>query len=142
MLGWVKSFAIFYYVLVYGAYTTWPKQFKPWKVDVVIGSIVVVGTLLCIFIIKGFQTIVFIFIVISTTFRLICPLALFRCLSNLGTYMELWTTSFIEFAGVACLILLAITGYKYSCIVTRLQSGLNLQPPDDCLLRSLGNQRL
>ena len=44
-----------------------------------------------IFIIKGFQTIVFIFIVISTI---------------------------------------------------RLQSGLNLQPPDDCLLRSLGNQRL
>ena len=31
---------------------------------------------------------------------------------------------------------------KYCRIVTRLQSGLNLQPPDDCLLRSLGNQRL
>ena len=29
-----------------------------------------------------------------------------------------------------------------SCIVTRLQSGLNLQPPDDCLLRCLGNQSL
>ena len=29
-----------------------------------------------------------------------------------------------------------------TCIVTRLQSRLNLQPPDDCLLRILGNQRL
>ena len=35
-----------------------------------------------IFIIKGFRTIVFIFIVISTTFRPICPTALFRCLSK------------------------------------------------------------
>ena len=34
------------------------------------------------------------------------------------------------------------TSVKYSCIVTHLQSGLNLQPLDDCLLRSLGNQRL
>ena len=33
-----------------------------------------------LFIIKGFPIIVFIFIVISTTFRLICPLAFFRCL--------------------------------------------------------------
>ena len=32
-----------------------------------------------IFIIKGFQTIVFIFIVISTMFWPICPLAFFRC---------------------------------------------------------------
>ena len=35
-----------------------------------------------IFIIKGFWTIVFIFIVISTMFWLICPLAFFRCLSK------------------------------------------------------------
>ena len=55
-----------------------------------------------IFIIKGFRIIVFIFIVISTTFRPICPLAFFRCLSNSGTYTELWTTSFIESIGVAC----------------------------------------
>ena len=33
-----------------------------------------------IFIIKGFQTLVFIFIVISTMFRLICLAAFFRCL--------------------------------------------------------------
>ena len=57
---------------------------------------------LMIFIIKGFRTIVFIFIVISTTFRPICPLAFFRCLSNSGTSTELRTTSFIESTGVAC----------------------------------------
>ena len=54
------------------------------------------------FIIKNFRTIVFIFIVISTTFRPICPLAFFRCLSNTGTYTELRTTSFIESTGVTC----------------------------------------
>ena len=53
------------------------------------------------FIIKGFFffTIVFIFNIISTTFQPICPPAFFRCLSNLGTYTELWTTSFIESRG-------------------------------------------
>ena len=55
-----------------------------------------------IFIIKVFRTIVFIFIVISTTFRPICPPAFFRCLSNSGTFTELRTTSFIETTGVAC----------------------------------------
>ena len=54
------------------------------------------------FIIKGFRTIVFIFIVISTTFQSVCPPAFFRYLSNSGTYTELWTTSFIESTGVAC----------------------------------------
>ena len=54
------------------------------------------------FIIKGFQTIVFIFIVIPTTFRPICLLAFFRCLPNSGTYTELRTTSFIESSGVTC----------------------------------------
>ena len=38
-----------------------------------------------IFIIKGFWTIVFIFIVISTTFRPICPLAFFRSNLKLST---------------------------------------------------------
>ena len=55
-----------------------------------------------IFIIKGFRTIVFIFIVISTTFLSICPPAFFRCLSNSGTFTELRTTSFIESTEVAC----------------------------------------
>ena len=55
-----------------------------------------------IFIIEGFRTNVFIFIVISITFRSICPPAFFRCLSNSGTYTELRTTSFIESTGVAC----------------------------------------
>ena len=35
-------------------------------------------------------------------FRPICPPAFFRCLSNLETFTELRTTSFIEFTGVAC----------------------------------------
>ena len=54
------------------------------------------------FIIKGFRTIVFIFIVISTTFRPICPPAFFRCLSNSENFAELRTMSFIESTGVAC----------------------------------------
>ena len=44
---------------------------------------------LMIFIIKGFWTIVFIFIVISTTFWPICPPAFFRYLSNSGIFTEL-----------------------------------------------------
>ena len=44
-------------------------------------------------IIKGFRTIVFIFIVIST---------MFRCLSNLEIFTEFQTTSFTESTGVAC----------------------------------------
>ena len=55
-----------------------------------------------IFIIEGFRTIVFIFIVIFATFRSICPLAFFKCLLNLGTSTELRITSFIESMGVAC----------------------------------------
>ena len=53
------------------------------------------------FIIKGFQTIVFIFIVITTSFQPKCPLAFFRSLLNSETYSELRTTSFIESTGVA-----------------------------------------
>ena len=56
---------------------------------------------LLIFIIKDFQTIVFI-VIISTTFRPIRPPAFFRCLSNSGTFTELWTTTFIETTGVTC----------------------------------------
>ena len=41
------------------------------------------GQLTCFFIIKGFRTIVFVVIVISTTFRPIRPPALLKCLSNL-----------------------------------------------------------
>ena len=65
-----------------------------------------VGNINCtfysIFIIKGFRTIVFIFIVISTTFRPICLPAFFRCLSNSGTFTELRTTSFIESTRMIC----------------------------------------
>ena len=54
------------------------------------------------FIIKGFRTIVFVFIVISTPFRPICLPAFFRCLSNSGTFTEIRTSSFIESTSVAC----------------------------------------
>ena len=57
---------------------------------------------LMIFIVKGFRTIILIFIVISTTFQAICPPALFRWLSNSGTFTEFRNTSFIEFTGVTC----------------------------------------
>ena len=57
---------------------------------------------LMIFIIKGFRTIIFIFIVISTMFRPICLPAFFRCFLNSGTYTGLQTTPFIESTGVAC----------------------------------------
>ena len=59
---------------------------------------------LMIFLIRGFRTIVFIFIVISITFRPICPPAFFRCLLNSGTFTELQTTSFIESTGVTCFV--------------------------------------
>ena len=49
-----------------------------------------------IFIVKGFRTIAFIFIVISTTFRPICPPTFFRCLPNSGPNTELRRTFFIE----------------------------------------------
>ena len=54
-----------------------------------------------VFIIKSFWNIVFIFIVISTTFWLIYPPAYFRCLSTLGTYTELRTMSIIGSTGLA-----------------------------------------
>ena len=54
-----------------------------------------------IFIITGFWTIVFIFVVISTTFWPICPPTFFRYLSNSRTFTELRTTSFIESTEVA-----------------------------------------
>ena len=92
-----------------------------------------------IFIIKGFRTIVFIFIVISTTFRPICPPAFFRCLSNFGTFMELRTTSFIESMGVVYSDSVSHNRVQVLSIPVLL---LRIEPADDCLLRSLGNQRL
>ena len=52
--------------------------------------------------IKGFRNIVFIFIVITTTFRPICPPAVFRCLSNSETFTELRTTFSIESTRATC----------------------------------------
>ena len=57
---------------------------------------------LLIFIIKCFRTIVLIFIVVSTTFRPMCPPAFFGCLSNSRTFMVLRTTSFIESTWISC----------------------------------------
>ena len=58
---------------------------------------------LIIFIIQVFGTIVFIFIVIFTTFRSMCPPAFLRnFLSNTAAYTELRTTLFIQFTSVAC----------------------------------------
>ena len=95
-----------------------------------------------LFIIKGFRTIVFIFIVISTMFWPMCPPAFFRCLSNSGTFTELRTTSFIESIGVSCSDSVCYNRVQVLSIVTRVQSELDLQPTDDCLLRSFGNQPL
>ena len=64
------------------------------------------------FIIKGFRTIVFIFIVIPTTFRPICPLAFFRYLSNSGTFRNFELHPLLISRGSPVLIPLAITGYK------------------------------
>ena len=68
---------------------------------------------LMIFIIKCFQTTVFIFIVISTTFWPICPPAFFRCLSNSATYTELQTMSFIESTGITSSDSISHNRYKY-----------------------------
>ena len=55
------------------------------------------------------------------------------------------TSTFIESTGVACSDSVShnrVQVLSIPVLITRLQSGLNLQPPDDCLLRSLWNQRL
>ena len=78
-----------------------------------------------IFITKCFQTIVSIFIVISTTFP-----AFFRCLSNSGTYTELRTTSFIESSGVACSDSIShnwVQVLSIPVLLLAFSQGLNLQ---------------
>ena len=73
------------------------------------------------FIIKVFRTIVFIFIVISTTFWPICPPAFFRYLSNSRTFTELRTTSFIETMGVACSDSVSHNRVQVFLYITRLE---------------------
>ena len=92
---------------------------------------------------KCFLTIVFIFIVISTTFRPICPPVFFMCLSNSVIYTEHRTTSFIESTGFACsdsvsqnrvlsiYVLLLACSHDWTC------DHYDARP-----LRSLENQRL
>ena len=95
-----------------------------------------------IFIIKGFWTIVFIFIVISTTFPPIRPPTFFGCLSNSGTFTELRTTSFIESTGVICsdsvshnrVQVLSIPVLWLAC-----SQDWTCKPLDDCLIRSVIN---
>ena len=92
---------------------------------------------------RVFQTIVFIFIIISTRFRLISPPTFLRYLSNSGNFSELRTTSFIESTGVTCSDSVSHNRVQgLSIPVLLLACSLNLQPPDDCLLWNLGNQRL
>ena len=76
-----------------------------------------------IFIIKGFRTIVVIFIVMSL---------LGVCRSR-RTFTELRTTSFTETTGMACSDSVNHNWVQMLSIPVLL--GLNLQPPDDCLLR-------
>ena len=68
---------------------------------------------------------------------LISSLLLFA--QRFGWYVLLWnlhgTSNYVLYWIHGC------TCVKHSCIATRLQSGLNQKPPDDCLLRSLRNQR-
>ena len=92
-------------------------------------------------VIKGFRTIVFIFIVISTTFRQICPPTFFRCLSNSGTFTELRTTSFIKSTGVVCSDSVSHNRVQVLSIPVLLLSCSEDWTCNDCLLRSLGNQR-
>ena len=84
-----------------------------WRNSIYIYIYIYPNMYLCFYIccIKGFRTIVFIFIVISTAFRSICPPAFFRWLSNSGTFTELRTTSIIEYTGVACSDSISQTGY-------------------------------
>ena len=67
---------------------------------------------LLIFIIKVFWTIVFIIIVISTTFRPICPPAFFRCCRTREPSRNFELRPLLKPRGSPVLILLAITGYK------------------------------
>ena len=45
LLGWIKSFAIFWYFLVCGVCVTWPKHFEPRKMPARVGSIVILDAL-------------------------------------------------------------------------------------------------
>ena len=86
---------------------------------------------------KCFGLLSLFFIVISITFRLICPPTFFGCLSNSGTFTEHRTTSFIESTGVACSDSVSHNRVQVLSIpVLLLTCRLNLQ------MIVLGNQRL
>ena len=87
-----------------------------------------------LFIVQGFRSIVFILIVVFTTFRPICPRAFFGCLSHLEANNKTSNKVLYSIHGDR-LFWFRLPGIsaKYSCIVTCLHSGLNQQLPDDCL---------
>ena len=65
----------------------------------------------------------------------LCPPVFFRCFfQTQKPTRNFELCSLLNPWGSPVLISLAITGYKCSCVVTRLLSGLNLQSSDDCLL--------
>ena len=47
LIGWIKSFTIFWYMLVSSMHIMQPKQFKSQKLSAMIGSIMVVGAVTC-----------------------------------------------------------------------------------------------
>ena len=60
------------------------------------------------------RTIIFIFIVIFTTFRPMRPSVFFKCfILNLVTYTELKTELFIQYTGLDCLIWFGFVWFHY-----------------------------
>ena len=66
-----------------------------------------------------------------------------RSISVLSEQYQTFYLFYVTLSFLCNMICYLISVFAFSLVtVTRLQSGLNLQPPDDCLLRSLGSQRL
>ena len=68
-----------------------------------------------IFFIKGFRTIVFIFIVISTTFLPICPPALLRCLSSKFLRRSLLIFIIKGFRTIVFIFIVISTSFRWLC---------------------------
>ena len=68
----------------------------------------------------------------------VCPPAFFRCLSNLGTFMELRTMSFIETTGVVCSDSISHNQVQVLSIPWRFPSSTNTwRTPEDILAEML-----
>ena len=68
-----------------------------------------------VFIIKGFRTIVFMFIVISTTFRPRCPLAFFRCLLSKSLRRNLMIFIIKGFQNIVFIFIVISTTFRPRC---------------------------